>query len=117
MTAVRKTWAWMGSPAAGRAITMAMILYLVALGWLYRMQASLVECQASYAEASAASTAARTEAAAQDREVLDTLISAIANATSRDETQRALGAYQRTRTETDLYRKEHPLPAPPSTRC
>lgn len=113
----RTAWDWLGRPAATRAISLLMLLYLLGLGWLYRMQADIVSCQASYAEASATATQARTLAAAEDRAVLDNLITSIATARSREDTRAALAAYQSTRAETDRRRDEHPLPALPSTRC
>ncbi len=107
----------MRSAVRDRIITVAMLLYLLAIGLLYRQQAGIVDCQAAYAEASAASTQARTEAAAEDRRVLDTLISAVATATSREQTVAALGQYRETRSSTDEQRRLHPLPSPPSQHC
>jgi hypothetical protein len=113
----RRTWNWLASPSATRVISIGMVLYLMALGGLYRQQATIVECQAKYAEASSASTQARTLAAAEDREVLDGLINAIATATSREQTRLALENYRKTRLATDEKRRAHPLPEPPSRTC
>ncbi len=114
---VKASWRWLGTPAANRVISALMVLYLGALGWLYKMQSDIVACQAAYAEAAAISTAARTQAATEDRVALDTLISAITAAQAPEQTRAALGEYQRVRRASDERRRANPLPAAPSTRC
>lgn len=58
---------WPVGPGMIRLITAGMILYAVVLGCLVAGYARVSGCIASYAERSAASTAARADLAAQDR--------------------------------------------------
>ncbi len=62
-----RAWQWAGTPAANRVLFFGLCLYLIALGFLYGKQTSIVRCQAEYASASAKSTQARAAIAAEDR--------------------------------------------------
>ncbi len=87
---VKKTWNWLGSQQAVRVISILMVVYLLMLGWLTYRQAEIVECQASYADASARSTQARVDIAAQDRRL--TLADQTADEANEVALDRLLGA-------------------------
>ncbi|WBB94168.1 hypothetical protein [Verrucosispora sp. WMMC514] len=65
----RRIWSWLGTPGSVRAITAGMLVYALLIGALVFGYARVSNCLASYADASARSTAARAQAAAEDRAV------------------------------------------------
>ncbi|RKR92757.1 hypothetical protein BDK92_7237 [Micromonospora pisi] len=65
----RRVWMWLGSPGSVRAITVGMIAYALIIGALVVGYARVSGCLARYAEASASSTAARAQAASEDRAI------------------------------------------------
>ncbi len=67
--AVRKVG--LGTPTAQRIITIFMLIYLVAIGFLTYGYARVSNCLSDYANKSAVSTNLRAEAAAQDRGLND----------------------------------------------
>jgi len=69
MMRTRRMWQWLGTPAANATIAVLMVAYLGLLGLLTYGQTRIVACQARYAEASARSTQARAQIAAEDRQL------------------------------------------------
>ncbi len=66
---VRKTG--LGTPKAARVITVAMVIYLIAIGFLTYGYARVSNCLSDYANDSAENTSARADAAAEDRKLND----------------------------------------------
>lgn len=91
--------------------------------WLGVEQRRLTNCVAAYSNAQNANTKFRAEAAAEERESLDTMISAIAEAQSVPANMRqaavadAFQEYLRTRAYLDGKREVSPIPDPPSQTC
>lgn len=67
--APRRLWTWLGTPGSVRAITAGMVVYALLIGALVFGYARVSGCLAQYADASARSTAARAQAATEDRAV------------------------------------------------
>lgn len=65
----RRVWTWLGTPGSVRAITAGMVVYALLIGALVFGYARVSGCLAEYAEASALSNAARSQAADEDRAV------------------------------------------------
>ncbi len=106
---------WAGRPWVDFAFKVIAIAALVAGAWNYVDNARLTQCQARYAESANESTAARSDAAAEDRRALDDLVAAFA--TDPGSGRAALMRYQRVRAAADARRAANPVPPPPSTRC
>ncbi len=66
---VRKTG--LGTPKAARIITVAMVIYLIAIGFLTYGYARVSNCLSDYANSSASNTSARAAAASEDRKLND----------------------------------------------
>lgn len=66
-----RLWNALGTAKAVRIISIGMLAYLVVIGGLTYGYARVSGCLARYADASAVSTAARAEAAAEDRRLND----------------------------------------------
>jgi hypothetical protein len=64
-------WGALGTPKAVRIISVGMLVYLLILGGLTYGYARVSGCLATYADQSAVSTAARANAAAEDRRLND----------------------------------------------
>ena len=64
-------WGALGTPKAVRVISVGMLVYLLVIGGLTYGYARVSTCIASYADASARSTQARANAAAEDRRLND----------------------------------------------
>jgi len=64
-------WGALGTPTAVRIISVSMLIYLLIIGGLTYGYARVSGCLASYADQSAVSTAARADAAAEDRRLND----------------------------------------------
>lgn len=69
VAARRRAWRWLGGPESVRVITVGMVAYALVIGALVVGYARVSGCLARYAEASASSTAARAQAASEDRAV------------------------------------------------
>jgi multidrug efflux pump subunit AcrB len=64
-----RVWASLGTQRAVRVISLFMVIYLVAIGFLVVGYAKVSACLANYADKSAVSTNARADAATQDRQL------------------------------------------------
>lgn len=80
-------------------------------------QYALADCLANYNDQQARASGQRLEAAEEDRQALDTMVSAVVNAKERGDAARALVTYLETRRQSDLKRAQNPPPAPPSEAC
>ncbi len=88
---------------------------LVAVIFLGYQQHRSQECFQRYADAQAVTTAARANAAEQDRQAQSRLYMDIA--TRPEHSIAALNAYLRSQRETDSQRAKNPIPPPPSAVC
>jgi len=106
---------------AGRLVyNFVVVGVIAALGmsfWVSDEQQELTECVARYADAARANTALRSDAAAADREVLDKMIYAMAEARSKEAVAIAFGNYKIERARLDGQREVAPIPPPPSETC
>ena len=112
----RRVWGWLGSQAAARLVAVLMVVYMLALGWLYHRQNAIVACQARYSEASALIGQARAAAADQDRQATDQMVAGLSEATSSEEAHVALHKYEVTRAQADLARERNQVVPPPACR-
>lgn len=105
----------LNSTAADMAVKVIAVVALVLSVYIGVQQVQLTQCLAEYNEASNRATAARTEAAAQDRAAQDELFRNIAEQPRTG--IEALRRYNEQRDQANETRRRNPLPAPPSQRC
>jgi hypothetical protein len=114
---------WLDSENVTRLFKVIAILSLLASLFVGVKQYELTSCLAGYNDASNANSKARAAAAAEEREALDTMISAIAEAQSvpamsrQTAVKQAFDQYLRSRAYIDGKREVLPLPEPPSQTC
>lgn len=115
MAVARAVKQWLERPGIELSLKLLVIVSLGLGGWATFGQWQLTRCQAAYNEASNRSTAGRAQAAAEDREAVDDLVSSVI----RDPANglEALRGYESTRAAADQRRAENPVPPAPSTRC
>ncbi|MBF9135337.1 hypothetical protein I0C86_41540 [Plantactinospora sp. S1510] len=144
-TVAHRAWSALGTPTTVRIITAGMLVYAIMIGALVFGYARVSSCLASYADASAKSTAARADAAAEDRalaeldrqaavrneDALDETLQAMARGGSQAEVQKSFDRLLLVRAETARIRTEanttradieerrrlNPVPPPPSESC
>jgi predicted DNA repair protein MutK len=116
-----------------RNLLMGVALILIAVGSVVTaalsniQQDRVTECQTNYNIAFSTILAQRAQAANQDRQVTQELLSTVANLTladpppAREEAQkqftRALTKYRNTIAANDEFRQAHPIPEPPKESC
>ena len=123
MTATERAKSWLDSEGVTRAIKLVAVLSLMASMFVGVQQYQLTYCLAAYNEASNANQQLRAGAAAEEREALDQLISAIDEARSLPAGQGkaaldiAFDDYRETRARIEGKREVSPIPGPPSQTC
>jgi hypothetical protein len=114
---------WLDNPAMDRVFKVIALVSLLAALFVGVRQYELTACLAAYNEATNANTQLRAQAAQEERENLDAMISAIAEAPTLPAAarpaafQNALSEYLRSRAYIDGKREVMPIPAPPSQTC
>lgn len=126
MTAVeaaRTRLPWLESETANLVFKVIAVISLVASLFVGTQQYRLTSCLAAYNEASNANTQLRSQAAADERAALDSLISSIDEARSLPAGQGksaldiAFRDYATTRARIEGKREVAPIPGPPSQTC
>lgn len=84
---------------------------------VYYQQQDFISCIAAYNDAQARSGAARAQAVDSSLTAIDNSIHSVATATTKEQVQAALKAYEEARVAAKKQRAENPPPAPPSERC
>ncbi|MFY1686508.1 hypothetical protein [Plantactinospora sp. WMMB782] len=111
----RKIVGALDSRTATRAVQLVAVVALLLSIYIGIEQRQLTACLAEYNEANNRVTAARYQAAEQDRQAQDAMFRAVA-----DDPRSALGQirqYTELRAQSDEQRRQNPLPSPPSQRC
>lgn len=114
---------WLDSPRTFRVFQLIAIASLMIGLTVGVKQYNLTSCLTAYNEATNKASARRAEAATSDREALDAMIKAIADARylppgeAGKAVSDALDAYLESRAAGDAQRKSNPLPGPPSQTC
>lgn len=80
-------------------------------------QMTYTRCQAAVNDALIHAQRDRADAAQQDREALDRLVTDVLAATDRTKSRQALQDYVNARAAADAQRAAHPIPDPPSSTC
>lgn len=107
----------MDSRAAWRVAQIVAFLSLFLSLAVGARQYSLAGCLAEYNNQAAQATGQRSDAAEEDRQALDEMLTTIANAKERGAAAAALRTYVDTRARADAKRAKNPPPAPPSVSC
>jgi hypothetical protein len=114
---------WLDNPAMDRVFKVIAVVSLLSALFVGVKQYELTACLATYNDASNANSQMRAAAAAEEREALDTMISAIAEVQTVPAASRqaavaaAFQEYLRSRAYIDGKREVMPIPAPPSQTC
>lgn len=111
---IQKTKRVLGSQSATYIVQLLVVVSLLLGVWLTLQQRSLVACQAAYADAQARSSAARTQAAEDDRQALRIVMQTVAD--GRD-ARAAARQWLATQSDTDRKRAANPIPESPRGRC
>jgi hypothetical protein len=107
----------MTSRKFGALIMVASLLALIVSVYTGFERAATERCQARVNDALISSQRARSDAASQDRDSIDRLVAAVAEARESGQVRDALAKYRSDRAAADEDRRQHPLPAPPSEVC
>lgn len=108
---------WLGSPWATEMTRIIAVMSLILTLYLGYETNRIEKCQAEYQEANATVQKARSEAADEDRKVIDRMVLAVASAKTNKDVALALSSYLSTRAANDRIRADNPIPQLPSKFC